>query len=67
MADIADEAGGHIEFFQQQQEAAVRRAADSIPRGEPGECAECGEHNGRLVDGVCSPCRDFLAEVRKRS
>jgi hypothetical protein len=66
MADIADEAGGHIEFHQQQQEAAIRRAAGAIPRGEPGDCDECGEPSQRLVLGVCAPCRDLLEEIRKR-
>lgn len=64
--DIVDEANGHIEFVQQQQESAVRRAVETMPKGEPGDCVECGEENERLVLGVCSPCRDLLQDIRKR-
>ena len=38
--------------------ARISRAAASIPAGEPGECDLCGEWSGRLVEGVCAPCRD---------
>lgn len=37
--------------------ANVRAAAD-IPKGEPGDCETCGEWSGRLVGGMCAPCRD---------
>ena len=36
----------------------VRRKAAEIPVGVAGECDYCGEWSGRLVDGVCAPCRD---------
>lgn len=35
-----------------------RRQAAMIPEGNPGECEFCGEWSGRLVNGVCAPCRD---------
>lgn len=38
--------------------AAARETAARIPEGEPGICESCDEWSGRLVDGVCSPCRD---------
>lgn len=37
---------------------AIRDEASRIPVGEPGECEMCGEQSGRLVNGVCAPCRD---------
>mgnify|MGYP001246026120 CR=1 FL=1 len=65
--DLADEAGATIEMFQQQQERRIRNAAAGIPKGVAGDCAECGDYNQRLVEGVCSPCRDVLDEIAKRS
>lgn len=38
--------------------AAARATAERIPKGEPGDCDFCGEWSGRLVQGVCAPCRD---------
>jgi len=38
--------------------AAARATAANIPVGVPGDCDLCGEWNGRLVEGACSPCRD---------
>ena len=37
---------------------AARRAAAAIPAGNAGDCDTCGSWSGRLVDGMCSPCRD---------
>lgn len=37
---------------------AVRAASKEIPPGVPGECELCGEWSGRLIKGVCAPCRD---------
>lgn len=64
--DLADEAGQVIDMLQQQRETNIRRQAAAIPVGEPGECSDCGLWNGRLVSGVCSPCRDVLENIRKR-
>lgn len=65
--DLADEAGNIMEVESQRREAAVRHAAQSMPKGTPGDCDECGLESQRLVLGVCAPCRDFLAELEKRS
>lgn len=64
--DLADEAGSLIEMLQQEREAEIRRRAAAIPVGAPGICDECGVPNGRLVLGVCSPCRDLLELIKKR-
>lgn len=58
MADIADRAS---EIIENASEGAVRQAqerAASMPAGRPGDCELCGEWSGRLVAGVCAPCRD---------
>jgi len=36
----------------------IKQARKPIPKGNPGECDLCGEWSGRLVEAVCSPCRD---------
>jgi hypothetical protein len=56
--DDADKAEGLIEARQKEGLAAARRAAADMPKGEPGDCELCGEWSGRLVRGVCAPCRD---------
>jgi len=56
--DDADKAEGLIEARQKEGLDAVRRAAADMPKGEPGDCELCGEWSGRLVRGVCAPCRD---------
>ena len=38
--------------------ARIAEEAAKIPPGEPGDCDLCGEWSGRLVGGVCAPCRD---------
>ena len=40
--------------------AEIRRRADAIPKGEPGECIECGLEFSRVVHGYCGRCRDAL-------
>jgi hypothetical protein len=37
----------------------TREEAAKIPVGRPGDCDLCGEWSGRLVNGVCVPCRDL--------
>lgn len=58
MADIIDDAGALIEMIEERRVAAIREAAASIPKGESGECVECGIESARLVYGQCAPCRD---------
>lgn len=44
-----------------QEEAKARKRAQEryeLPSGDPGECDMCGEWSGRLIKGVCAPCRD---------
>lgn len=36
----------------------ARYRAQHIPAGVPGDCERCGGWSGRLVGGVCAPCRD---------
>lgn len=54
MADEVDRAQEHIE----REEAARKPAPYRLPPGVPGECDMCGETSGRLIEGVCAPCRD---------
>ena len=58
MADEADISQVSIEILEASGVAAVRERAAKIPVGVPGECDLCGEWSGRLVRGVCAPCRD---------
>jgi len=55
--DPLDVASETSQRWLDQQIAATR--ADIVP-GEPGDCAECGEHSERLVDRHCARCRDEL-------
>jgi len=58
MADEADISQVRTEILEASEIAAVRERAANIPAGVPGECDLCGEWSGRLVRGVCVPCRD---------
>lgn len=43
------------------EEAESKRRASTpyeLPAGVPGDCDMCGEWSGRLIRGVCAPCRD---------
>ena len=55
MADEADRAAQEVES---QTAEAIRVASRDIQPGVPGECELCGEWSGRLIGGVCAPCRD---------
>lgn len=44
---------------------AVQRKAQNIPKGEPGDCDECGEYFARLVDGYCGYCRDRRVGLKR--
>lgn len=56
--DDADKADGLIQGRVDEGVDQVRKAAQAIPAGKPGECELCGEWWGRLVGGVCAGCRD---------
>ena len=54
MADEVDKANDRIE---QELKATIDNIPPLIP-GKPGDCDMCGNWSGRLVKGVCAPCRD---------
>lgn len=58
MTDDIDRANARVEELLDDEIARIRRNAGNIPAGEPGECDHCGYENIRLVNGLCSPCRD---------
>lgn len=55
MADDADRTQDRLE---REAAALLPPLGYEIPPGVPGECDLCGEWSGRLVGGVCAPCRD---------
>ena len=57
MSDEIDIANEYQETIKDAEIKRIRRAA-KLDRGEPGDCDLCGEYSGRLVNGVCAPCRD---------
>lgn len=57
MTDEVDISNDNIQHDLERRVAEVRRNAE-LPPGEPGDCERCGEWSGRLVNGVCAPCRD---------
>lgn len=54
MADLADIAQEQIE----RDEQARKPDLYVINPGTVGDCDLCGEGSGRLIQGVCAPCRD---------
>ena len=58
MADEIDIANDRAAADTDRAIAAAREIAALVPTGEPGDCDLCGEWSGRLVGGVCAPCRD---------
>ena len=58
MADEIDLTNDRILHDTDREVARIAQAAARIPPGEPGDCELCGEWSGRLVRGVCAPCRD---------
>jgi len=57
MSDEVDKANDYVETIKEAEIRRIRKAAQ-IERGEEGECELCGEWSGRLIHGVCAPCRD---------
>ena len=56
MADEVDIANDLVEH---RLEVAIANArARPLVPGNSGDCDMCGEWAGRLVVGVCAPCRD---------
>lgn len=58
MADIADVTDERTEVQVSADVAEIRRKAQAIEPGQPGECVKCGEDMPRLVNGICCRCRD---------
>jgi hypothetical protein len=56
MADEVDIAQEYIEREEEARRAAIEPY--ELAPGVPGDCDDCGEWSGRLVEGVCAPCRD---------
>lgn len=54
-ADLTQQREEHLAAMRLRR---AREQANKIPPGEPGDCELCGEWSGRLVRGVCAPCRD---------
>jgi len=55
MSDEIDIANDRAE---QDLARAIAAARGEIKPGSEGDCDLCGEHTLRLINGVCSPCRD---------
>jgi hypothetical protein len=58
MADEIDRQLERDEALEAARLGLVRAQAKLIPEGKPGDCDLCGSWSGRLVRGVCAPCRD---------
>ena len=56
--DVIDQANDKAAALVDAATAELRYQAQHMPAGEPGDCDLCGEWSGRLVRGVCAPCRD---------
>ena len=56
--DVIDRANHQAELADTAALEEVRLAVSRIPAGSPGTCDLCGAWSGRLVRGVCAPCRD---------
>lgn len=58
MADVADISHQRMEREQMLRDQARPIDPYQPPAGKPGDCDLCGDWFGRLVGGVCAPCRD---------
>ena len=64
--DEADYSGEKSQTLLDAGILAIRRNAETMDAGTPGECLECGEKSKRLVGGICAPCRDLLQKYGKQ-
>ena len=55
--DEIDRANGYAEEMLKRKIDYVSTKA-KMDKGRQGECDLCGEWSGRLINDVCSPCRD---------
>lgn len=62
---MVDEADKADLYMQQMIDAAISNRHSPEIQGVYGECDDCGEE-GRLVDGICVPCRKLIEDRNKR-
>jgi hypothetical protein len=55
---MSDEADLGNEQMEKDLAAALRAARKDLKKGYRGDCDMCGRETGRLIEGVCAPCRD---------
>lgn len=60
--DIVDYA--QLREERERTEAIQANSAD-IPVGKQGDCDDCGHWSGRLIEGLCAPCRDLQIQRDK--
>lgn len=58
MVDEVDKQQVIDELFDELKIKAIRDEAAKMSIGNQGDCDLCGHWSGRLVNGVCAPCRD---------
>jgi len=62
MADVVDQSYEQNEPLLAADINVIRRKANAMPKGIPGECDMCGEYSGRLIlckdMHACARCRD---------
>lgn len=56
--DEADRAQAEHESVEEAMAKRRQNGPLQLDPGKPGECDFCGEWSGRLISGVCAPCRD---------
>lgn len=64
-AVMVDEVDKADLYMQQMIDAAISNRASPEIVGVYGECDDCGEE-GRLVEGICVPCRKLIEDRNKR-
>ena len=60
--DEADAAQKEVDNLLDMRIAAAR---GELKEGVAGDCDECGEWSGRLINDTCAPCRDRYARYIK--
>lgn len=64
MANEADMASVVIEAEEARKWIDAQNKAAAIPKGQPGDCIECGRTNlPRVVNDHCGRCRDELKQL----
>lgn len=60
--DDVDFANLRRDELEEDRVAVIRRRAETMPKGEAGDCDDCGEYFARTVTGFCGRCRDRRSE-----